>query len=107
MVNVIITNVVGNIISPKLMKSSVNVHPALILIAILIAILIGGALGGVAGMLLSIPIIATLQGVFVTYYEARTGKNIATEDGALFQKQTVATLPTLDTGRWHIPKDPK
>ena len=102
-VNVIITNVVGNIISPKLMKSSVNVHPALVLIAILI----GGALGGVAGMLLSIPIIATLQGVFVTYYEARTGKNIATEDGALFQKQTVATLPTLDTGRWHIPKDPK
>ena len=77
----VINNVIGNIVSPKLMKSSVNVYPALILVAILI----GSALGGIPGMLLSIPVIGALQGIFIAYYELITGKKIATEDGVLFQ----------------------
>ena len=96
---VVINNVVGNIISPKLMESSVNVHPALILVAILV----GGALGGIAGMLLSIPVVAAAQGLFVTYYEARTGKKLATPGGALFQEKKEAKVPKIDTGKWHIP----
>ena len=80
-VNMVINNVIGNIVSPKLMKSSVNVYPALILIAILV----GSALGGIPGMLLSIPVIGALQGIFIAYFELITGKKIATEDGALFQ----------------------
>lgn len=80
-VNMVINNVIGNIVSPKLMKSSVNVYPALILVAILI----GSALGGIPGMLLSIPVIGALQGIFIAYYELITGKKIATEDGVLFQ----------------------
>ena len=80
-VNMVINNVIGNIISPKLMKSSVNVYPALILVAILV----GSALGGIPGMLLSIPVIGALQGIFIAYYELITGKKIATEDGVLFQ----------------------
>ena len=101
--NVVINNIVGNIISPKLMKSSVNVYPALILIAILV----GSALGGIAGMLLSIPVIGAAQGVFVVYYEARTGKKILTEDGALFQKPKEKKLPYFDseTGTFTIPDD--
>ena len=91
-INVIINNIVGNIISPRLMKSSVNVYPALILIAILI----GSALGGIAGMLLSIPVIGALQGVFVTYYEAHTGKTLSTEDGVLFHLQKEKKLPKLN-----------
>lgn len=83
-VSMLINNIIANLISPKLMKSSVNVYPALILIAILI----GSALGGIPGMLLSIPVIGAMQGVFVTYFEARTGKQLATVDGALFQKPT-------------------
>lgn len=94
--NVVLNNVIGNIVSPRLMKSSVSVYPALILIVILV----GSAVGGIAGMLLSIPIIAALQGVFVTYFEARTGKTIATEDGVLFQKKASAKLPKLDTSMW-------
>ncbi len=89
--NVVLNNVVGNVISPKLMKSSVNVYPALILIAILI----GSALGGIPGMLLSIPIIGTMQGLFVAYYEAHTGKTISTDDGVLFQLQKKSGLPKL------------
>lgn len=90
--NMLLNNIVGNIISPRLMKSSVNVYPALILIAILI----GSALGGIAGMLLSIPIIGAMQGVFVTYYEARTGKSLLTEDGVLFHKEKEKKLPSLN-----------
>ena len=89
-INVIANNVVANLISPRLMASSVNLHPALVLIAILI----GGALGGIVGMLFSIPIAAAIQGVFVTFYEERTGKQLATENGALFQKPKVKYKPT-------------
>ena len=79
--NSVISFVVGNIISPRLMQSSVSVHPTITLIAILI----GGALGGALGMLLSIPIAAALQAVFVKLYEDRTGKTLGTKDGALFR----------------------
>lgn len=90
-INTAINTVVANIISPKLMESSVNVHPALILIAILV----GGALGGMVGMLFSIPVAAAAQGVFITFYEKRTGKVLATENGALFQKPKTKYSPTM------------
>ncbi len=89
--NGVIGFVVGNIISPRLMQSSVNVHPAITLVAILV----GGALGGAVGMLLSIPIAAALQGIFVTFYEARTGKKLGTPDGALFRTPVQAKMPHL------------
>lgn len=93
-VNMIINNVVANIISPKLMKDSVNVYPALILVAILV----GSALGGIPGMLLSIPVVGALQGIFIAYFELNTGKNIATTDGVLFQlpKQKLPVLEKND-----------
>ena len=98
-INVVVNNVVANIVSPKLMKSSVNVHPAIIMIVILI----GGALAGIVGMLFSIPIAAAVQGVFITFFEERTGKTLATEDGALFLKPK-PKVPKLDaadiTGRF-------
>lgn len=83
-VNMVINNVVANILSPKLMKDSVNVYPALILVAILI----GSALGGIPGMLLSIPVIGAIQGIFIAYFELDTGKQIATKDGVLFSLPT-------------------
>lgn len=82
-IGAIINNLVGSVLSPRLMKSSVNIHPAVILVVIMV----GGGLGGVLGMLAAIPVTAAIQGIFITYYEAHTGKVIATEDGALFQKK--------------------
>ncbi len=108
-VNMVINNVIGNIISPKLMKSSVNVYPALILVAILV----GSALGGIPGMLLSIPIVGALQGIFIAYYELITGKKIATADGVLFQlpkPKKGHTMPKLIKdieGDLHHEKDKK
>lgn len=79
--NGVIGFVVGNLISPRLMQSSVSVHPAITLIAILV----GGALAGPVGMLLSIPIAAALQTFFVVVWENKTGKTLGTKDGALFR----------------------
>lgn len=78
---IVIINAIANFVSPKLMEDSVNVHPAVILVVIMA----GGALGGVWGMLASIPIAAALQGLFVTYFEAKTGKKLARPDGAFFR----------------------
>lgn len=89
-VNTVANNLVASILSPRLMRSSVSVHPALSLIVILI----GGALGGIVGMLFSIPIAAAAQGVFITFFEKYTGKELATENGALFRKQKVKFTPT-------------
>ncbi len=81
-INLLVHESIVNILSPKLMKSTVNVHPAITLIAIII----GEGIAGVWGMLLAVPIVAALQAIFVTFFEARTGKQLYTEDGALFQK---------------------
>ena len=89
-INLVVTNIIASVLSPRLMRSSVSVHPAVSLIVILI----GGALGGIVGMLFSIPVAAAIQGVFVTFFEERTGKQLATEDGALFHKPKMKQVPT-------------
>ena len=76
----IIVNIIGSIISPALMKQSVNVHPALILICLLI----GSGLGGAVGMLAAVPVAAAAQSIFVSYFETYRGTNLYSKDGALF-----------------------
>lgn len=78
---IVLANLVGNLLSPRLMKETVNVHPAIILIALLV----GSGLAGAIGMLAAIPVAAAVQSIFVSYFEARTGKKLYTKDGALFQ----------------------
>lgn len=89
-ISLVVHETIVNILSPKLMKSSVNVHPAITLIAIII----GEGIAGVWGMLLAVPVVAAAQAIFVTYFEASTGKQLYTEDGALFQK--VVEKPVAD-----------
>ena len=91
-INFVVNGAVCNFLSPKLMKDNVNVHPAITVIAIVI----GGAVGGIVGMLLAVPIMAAVQTIFITYFEAHTGRQICTEDGALFlkvAKQPMDNLP--------------
>jgi predicted PurR-regulated permease PerM len=78
---IVLANLIGNLVSPRLMKETVNVHPAIILIALLI----GSGLAGAIGMFAAIPVAAAIQSIFVSYFEARTGKKLYTKDGALFQ----------------------
>ena len=90
-INFVVHTVVTNLVSPKLMASSVNVHPAVTLIAIVI----GEGIAGVLGMLLAVPVVAALQAIFGTYYESVTGKTLYTPEGALFQKITQKPMPKV------------
>ncbi len=80
-VMVIAQNVTDNLISPLVMQSAVQVHPILSLIGIIM----GSALGGVLGMVLAIPLTAAIKGVFVYYFETRTGRQLVSYDGAIFK----------------------
>lgn len=80
-VMVVAQNLTDNLLSPLVMRSAVKVHPVLSLVGIVI----GGALGGVWGMVLAIPAVAALRGVFVYFYESRTGRQLVSPEGALFQ----------------------
>lgn len=42
----------GNVINPKLLSSSIDIHPLLVIASLLV----GGAVGGVLGMLLAVPV---------------------------------------------------
>ena len=74
-------NVTDNVVSPVVMRSAVQVHPALSLLAIVV----GSSLGGAVGMAITIPVSAAIKGVFIYYFETRTGRQLVSRDGALFQ----------------------
>lgn len=67
-------------ISPRVMSSQVELHP----IMVIFALLVGGSLLGVVGMIIAVPVVATIKGVFVYYFERRTKRKLASEDGVLF-----------------------
>ena len=56
-VTMVAQNVTDNVISPKVMQSSVQVHP----IMSLTALVIGSALMGPIGMIIAIPLCAALK----------------------------------------------
>lgn len=53
----IIQTVDGNVINPKLLSTSIDVHPMLVIIALII----GGSRGGILGMLVAVPVAALLK----------------------------------------------
>lgn len=54
---VVIQTLDGNVIGPKLLSESINIHPLLVIIALIIA----GSIGGFLGMLLAVPIAGFLK----------------------------------------------
>lgn len=86
---VVVQQFVYTFVSPKLMSNSVDVHPALVIIALLAGSAIGGAMqglvGSLVGMLVSIPLVAVAKTVFIYYFEKRTGRQVVSEDGFLFK----------------------
>ncbi len=53
----VIQTIDGNIINPKLLSNSIDVHPVLVIVALLF----GGAVGGLLGMLLAVPVAAFIR----------------------------------------------
>ena len=84
-----IQQIVYTFVSPKIMANSVDVHPALTLIALMAGSAIGGAMSGftgsLVGMLASIPAVVVAKSVFVYYFEKRTGRQLVAKDGVFFQ----------------------
>ena len=78
---VVAQNITDNVISPKVMQSTVSVHPAMSLAAIVI----GSALMGPLGMIIAIPLCAALKGIFVFYFESKTGRQLVAYEGAIFK----------------------
>lgn len=89
---VVIQQFVYTFVSPRIMASSVDVHPALTLVALMAGSALGGAMGqlpgSLIGMLASIPLVAVAKAVFVYYFEKRTGRRLVAEDGVFFQGTT-------------------
>lgn len=85
---IVIQQFVYTFISPKTMSDSVDIHPALTLIALMAGSALGGAMGGLpgslVGMLASIPAVAVAKSVFAYYFEKRTGRRLVSKDGVFF-----------------------
>ena len=86
---IVIQQIVYTFISPKIMQNSVDIHPAMTLIAMIVGSAIGGAMSGIVGtivgMLLAIPAAAVIKSAFIFYFERRTGRQIVSEDGFFFK----------------------
>lgn len=78
---IVAQNLTDQIVTPRVMSDQVDLHPTLVIFSLLV----GGTLFGLAGMLFAIPVAATGKGLFVYYFERRTRRTLATEDGALFR----------------------
>lgn len=78
---VVAQNITDNVLSPKVMQSTVQVHPAMSLAAIVI----GSALMGPMGMVIAIPLCAALKGLFIFYFEKSTKRQLVGYDGAIFR----------------------
>ena len=86
---IVIQQFVYTFISPRIMSNSVDVHPALTLLALMCGSALGGAMSGLAGslvgMLASIPAVAAAKACFVYYFEKKTGRQLVSEDGVFFK----------------------
>jgi len=80
---VVAQNVMGNVVEPKLMQSSLNLSP----VVILMSLIFWGWLWGVWGMILAVPITATIKIVFENLDTLKplavlmSGKVVALEEG--------------------------
>ena len=75
---IVVQQVVYTFVSPKIMGNSVDIHPALVILALMIGSALGfamsGMVGSIVGMLASIPAVAFIKSLFVYYFEKSTGR---------------------------------
>jgi len=57
----------GNIIGPKLLSNSIQIHP----LVVIVSLIVGSAIGGLLGMLLAVPVGAFIKLVFVRFVDQR------------------------------------
>ena len=115
---IVIQQLVYTFISPKIMSNSVNIHPAMVILALMCGSAIGfamsGLMGSLVGMLASIPAVAFIKTIFVYYFERKTGRVVVAPDGVIFKGEPAGSEvnPVADaTGEFFVPDisspDPK
>lgn len=72
----IVQQIDGHLLAPKIVGDSVGLHA----VFIIIAILIGGDVGGILGMLLAVPIAASLKVLINNWYENHTKVQTNSDD---------------------------
>lgn len=72
----IIQTIDGNIIAPKLLSQSIQIHPVLVIISLIF----GNAIGGLLGMLLAVPVGALIKLLFVRYIDYKLEKKEQEEE---------------------------
>lgn len=94
---IVVQQVIYTFISPKIMGNSVDIHPALVIMALMIGsalgFAVGGFMGNIVGMLASIPAVAAAKSLFVYYFEKRTGRTIVAPDGVIFKGESANSSP--------------
>ena len=63
----VIQTIDGNLIGPKLLSQSIDIHPLLVIVSLIF----GSAVGGFLGMLLAVPVGAFLKVRFVSYLDRK------------------------------------
>ena len=79
----------GNILNPRLLSNSIEVHPMLVVIALIA----GGSVGGIAGMLVAVPVAAWLKIQLDRWMDAReaAGDNLVDEIAGAFEDKPAAS----------------
>lgn len=107
---IVVQQVVYTFVSPKIMGNSVDIYPALVILALMIGSALGfamsGMVGSIVGMLASIPAVAFIKSLFVYYFEKSTGRVIVAPDGVVFKGNPAGSEvnPVADaTGEFSVP----
>lgn len=74
---IILQQIDGNLLGPKIMGDSLEMRP----LWIIFAVSVGGTLFGFLGMLFSVPVLAIVRAVFTEYVDNKEQSNILAEDG--------------------------
>lgn len=105
---IVIQQVVYTFISPKLMSNSVDIHPALVILALMVGSAVGfamsGFIGSFIGMLLSIPLAAAAKSFFVYFFEKKTGRAILAPEGVFFKGESKGEVNPLADATGEMPR---
>ena len=86
---IVVQQLIYTFVSPKIMGDSVDIHPALVIMALMVGsalgFAVGGVMGNIVGMLASVPLVAAAKALFVYYFERGTGRVIVSPDGVIFK----------------------
>jgi len=90
-ITIVAQQLTDNLITPRVMSATVKLHPSVVLVGVFA----GGALAGLPGLIGAVPLLAAIKSIFVHYFEERTGRDLASSDGALFQGRTYQMVGSL------------